>query len=124
MGGISLGPPSMNSFFAFREMKSDLLTFQKLASNFVTFFGKLLDLLDDFTEDFPRYGHIVHLCNDGSSNRLKVSLRNVYVDLFQLFQSIAQVFTIGNGREEAQFHSPELANSVTELRYQTDSGHY
>ncbi|OCL08347.1 hypothetical protein AOQ84DRAFT_42671 [Glonium stellatum] len=69
----------------------------QLASNFVTFFEKLVTVLERLIESFPQYAMIADLCKDKVSTRMKSHLENVYLDIFQFFQSVARVFTNSRG---------------------------
>jgi hypothetical protein len=72
----------------------------KLASNFTTFFEKLSRLIERLTMSLPQYAEFYQsLCSgiNRFSPRLETSLVKFYVDMFDLFQAIARVFSRPNG---------------------------
>jgi hypothetical protein len=69
----------------------------QLASNFVTFFEKLSGMLESLSTSMPQYAEILALVMQTPSERLKISIRHYYVDLFDIFRSIARVFTKRDG---------------------------
>lgn len=69
----------------------------QLSSNLVTFFDKLLELLDQLLNVFPRYEDVVILCTDDSSKRIRKNIEEVYVDFLEIFQVAVRVFTRSSG---------------------------
>ena len=69
----------------------------KLAGNFTTFFEKMAMSISQVAAELPQYEEIERLYNTNIQPRLKASLQEVYVCLFQFFQSIARVFTRKDG---------------------------
>ncbi|KAL2075301.1 hypothetical protein VTL71DRAFT_244 [Oculimacula yallundae] len=74
----------------------------QLASNYATFFDKLTRTLERLSHHIPQYELIVGLYNgrylDQFAQRITVSLREVYVDIFQFLQRVARVFTRRDGK--------------------------
>ncbi|KAK1825634.1 hypothetical protein QBC39DRAFT_270676 [Podospora conica] len=77
----------------------------KLANNYVSFTERLGELLDDIKAQLPRFSDLFELWKNDkahpASQRLQVSLKAFYVDLFQLFRAIAGVFTRRNKKISA-----------------------
>jgi hypothetical protein len=69
----------------------------KLASNFSSFFEKLIRLIDQLSDVFPQYKEIANLFPDFKSQRIKRHLEDVYGDLLQFFQIVARIFTTSSG---------------------------
>ncbi|KAF2472857.1 uncharacterized protein BDR25DRAFT_258324 [Lindgomyces ingoldianus] len=69
----------------------------QLASNFSSFFEKLLGILQRISESFPQYQEINAFCRRDSSQRLKRHVEHVYGDLLNFFQHIAKIFSTGSG---------------------------
>lgn len=69
----------------------------QLASNYSWFFERLAGLLDEIGRSLPQFNDILRLIVTDTehrvSQRLQLSIRSFYVDLFHLFQAIAGVFT-------------------------------
>jgi hypothetical protein len=69
----------------------------QLSSNLVTFFEKLLELLDQLLTFFPRYEEVAKLCNDENSERIRKNIEEIYVDFLGIFQIAVKVFTRSTG---------------------------
>jgi hypothetical protein len=69
----------------------------QLSSNLVTFFDKLLELITQLVDIFPRYEDIAKLCTDENSGRIRQNIEEIYVDLLEIFQAAVRVFTRGSG---------------------------
>ncbi|KAJ8123811.1 hypothetical protein ONZ43_g322 [Nemania bipapillata] len=59
----------------------------QLSSSITTFFDKLLALLNQILDAFPRYEDILKLCNSENSERIRKNVEEVYVDLLSIFQA-------------------------------------
>ncbi|KAK0645509.1 hypothetical protein B0T16DRAFT_141096 [Cercophora newfieldiana] len=80
----------------------------QMASNFVTFFGKFLQLMSTLAESLSEYKAILGLCMaeaaiPGSQDRLEFSLvlkriEAVYGDILNVLRAAVHVFTRNNGR--------------------------
>ncbi|ORY10198.1 hypothetical protein BCR34DRAFT_567287 [Clohesyomyces aquaticus] len=68
----------------------------KLASNFTTFFERLVNTLDRLADVLPQYDTIVELCKSHSSDqltkRIQDSVGKLYGDLFAFLRSVAAIF--------------------------------
>ncbi|KAL9121120.1 MAG: hypothetical protein Q9187_002326 [Circinaria calcarea] len=69
----------------------------QLASNYVVFFEKLTKVIERVAAALPQYEQFMEIFGSGASERLKTSLCQVYVDLFEFFEGVARVFTKKNG---------------------------
>ncbi|KAH7155898.1 hypothetical protein EDB81DRAFT_376066 [Dactylonectria macrodidyma] len=69
-----------------------------LSSGVVTFFDKLLELLAQLLEVFPRYESVAGLCCDENSGRIRQNIQEVYVDMLEIFQAAVRVFTRSSGK--------------------------
>lgn len=69
----------------------------QLASNYVVFFEKLAKVIERVAAALPQYEQFMEIFGSGASERLKASLCQVYVDLFEFFEGVARVFTKKNG---------------------------
>ncbi|KAK3998072.1 hypothetical protein QBC44DRAFT_375961 [Cladorrhinum sp. PSN332] len=70
----------------------------ELASNLVSFFEKLLDLLAQLNDVFLRYEDILQVCNDENSSRIRHGVEAIYVDLLdEIFQCAVKIFTRSTG---------------------------
>jgi hypothetical protein len=74
-----------------------LLIILKLASNFISFFDKLGEILEYLGDLLPHYAEIMEIGKHHVSERFRVSLRNLYLDLFDFFKAVARVFTQKGG---------------------------
>ncbi|KAG6355651.1 hypothetical protein INS49_003613 [Diaporthe citri] len=90
---------SSNPQYAALLWGSMLLLF-KLASNFVTFFQKLLPLLDSLSRSFMLYEDVWKLCRGwkDQSSRIPEVMGKVYSETLQIFHAAVKVFTKGNGK--------------------------
>lgn len=93
LGASSSGTGGMSTVLNFAEQRLILHTGNQLASNFICYFTKLLQLIERLSREFSQYSQIANLYKDVPSNRLKDPLVQVYVDLFPFFQSTARIFT-------------------------------
>ena len=75
-----------------------------LASNYTTFFDKLMSIIERLVDSLPQYADIVALCKStpclslSASSRMETHLIKVYTDLLHFFQCTARVFSSGQGR--------------------------
>uniref|UniRef100_A0A0D2XRM1 Fungal STAND N-terminal Goodbye domain-containing protein n=1 Tax=Fusarium oxysporum (strain Fo5176) TaxID=660025 RepID=A0A0D2XRM1_FUSOF len=91
----------------------------KLASNFGSFFDKLSELLDDYGQKLPRFQEITNLAQGKCSDGFRSTLKNIYMDLFELFTAIAQVFTKKDGSlQSAPIVAWKLSWQPFHIRYQ------
>ena len=76
----------------------------QLASNYTTFFEKLMSIIERLVDSLPQYSDVVTLCkstpssSSSASSRMETNLKKVYTDLLQFFQSTARVFSSGQGK--------------------------
>ena len=76
----------------------------KLASNYTTFFEKLMRIIERLVDSLPQYADVAALCTStpslslSASSRMETHLEKVYTDLLRFFQSTARVFSSGQGR--------------------------
>lgn len=92
---------------------STALMNSKLASNFVTFFEKLTTLLERLAMLMPDYAEVLEMSMQGNhqiSDRLRSSLKDLYIDLLGFLTAVASVFTQKSGSR-----LPAFQNSGTQL---------
>ena len=76
----------------------------QLASNYTTFFEKLMRIIERLVDSLPQYADVAALCKStpslslSASSRMETHLEKVYTDLLLFFQSTARVFSSGQGR--------------------------
>ncbi|KAI0442752.1 hypothetical protein F4803DRAFT_550773 [Xylaria telfairii] len=73
----------------------------KMASNFVTFFEKLGNVIEKISTRLPLYTEMLELLrknNDTLNNSLRHSFYQFYKDLFEFFACVARVFTKKTGK--------------------------
>ena len=76
----------------------------KLASNYATFFEKLMSIIERLVNSLPQYADIIALCKTtpslslSAASRMETHLTKVYTDLLHFFQTTARVFSSGQGR--------------------------
>ncbi|KAJ4297992.1 hypothetical protein N0V90_005891 [Kalmusia sp. IMI 367209] len=89
--------PQSNPEFAAIAWGAFKLALQ-LASNYTSFFEKLLRTLGRFAEEFPQYEHLVSRFKDQPiPPRLRQSLVNLYSDLLRFLSSIIGIFARKDG---------------------------
>ncbi|TAQ84117.1 hypothetical protein B7494_g7557 [Chlorociboria aeruginascens] len=69
----------------------------QLASNFITFFEKLGEILRTLCTVMPQFADILLLIDTEQSERLKLYIQQYYVDLFEFLKTVARVFTKKDG---------------------------
>jgi len=69
----------------------------QLASNFASFFERLVRLLEQLSDVVPQYGELAKLASAFESPRMRRQIEGVYIDILQLFQDVAQIFTSARG---------------------------
>lgn len=76
----------------------------QLASNFASFFDRLVDLLEELKGALPRFRDLLDILRSGesASQRLRFSIQAFYHDLLELFQAVARVFTKKTGSKLLQ----------------------
>jgi hypothetical protein len=96
---------------------------RKLASNYVTFFEKLANTLELLSQELPQYDTITEIWTKYKikpTERFKLLLASVYVDVFQFFRSVALIFTKKDGREcrvcPVEDHSSDFTFRAEEKR--------
>ncbi|RYP92167.1 hypothetical protein DL770_001748 [Monosporascus sp. CRB-9-2] len=98
----------------------------KLASNFGAFFDKLSELLDEYGNKLPRFEEILKLAPAEFSERFRDTLKHMYLDLFELFKAIAQLFSNQDGCTSIPFpfdlfEGPYLIPGTIQLSVQAQS---
>jgi len=96
-----------------------MLIHSQLASNFTSFFEKLVDLLEDLQRVLPQYKELLENINSEPSPRLRLSIQAFYVDLFHLFQAVVQVFTKRSGSTK-----PAVPSNVKQVFGRADTDNY
>lgn len=74
----------------------------KLASNYITFFEKLVKTLGRILEVLPQYEQVAEMLAEKPSERLKSSVCKVYIDLLKFCQGVARVFTKKDGSKSIE----------------------
>ncbi|RYP78188.1 hypothetical protein DL771_000665 [Monosporascus sp. 5C6A] len=73
----------------------------QLASQYVSFFEKLCNVVETVNARLPRYQEVYDRLIEGINPprpRLKISLQQTYISLFEVFQDVARVFSRPDGR--------------------------
>jgi hypothetical protein len=71
-----------------------------MSSNFVTFFEKLGEMLNQLSLKIPAYNEVKKCAEKNQkiiSERFQESLRAFYGDLFEVFRGVARIFTQKSG---------------------------
>lgn len=69
----------------------------QLASNFNSYFEKLVDILEQLSDNLPQYKELVLLLPGSVTEKFRHSLKRLYYDLFEFFRATARVFTQKDG---------------------------
>jgi hypothetical protein len=74
--------------------KLKLILTKQIASNFSSFFEKLLTLLDNVAAHLPRSKEIEEFCTEHPTftTNLRLYVEKLYGDLFELFCAVAKVY--------------------------------
>ncbi|KAI1390138.1 uncharacterized protein F4822DRAFT_428480 [Hypoxylon trugodes] len=70
----------------------------QLSSNLSSFFEKLLGLISQLLDVFPRYEDVAKLCDDENSDRLRRNIEEVYGDMLEILKAAVKIFTKSTGR--------------------------
>ena len=68
-----------------------------MASNFTTFFDKLLEFIATIAKRFPYFERVASLAKSLSSTSLQAALCNIYVIILRFFHSVVQIFVKPDG---------------------------
>ncbi|KAH6970626.1 hypothetical protein BKA56DRAFT_596676 [Ilyonectria sp. MPI-CAGE-AT-0026] len=93
----------------------------QLASNFGSFFNKLLDVLMKLGQKFPRYEEILKCSPQNITQGFQHSLKKFYRDLFEFFTAVAKVFRRKNGELRRAIF---VVADVTFRPFQSQYGHF